>query len=165
VVSGDAVHQVDQSREQTTESSSGGGCGEEERDPEVDLVSSVPLQEREKKVRTASTDLWHASYLSQVETIREGRRLSVRRRNCRMARDLPDTGEQSRFSDSQEDSGHEQTFEVFDEAHADHDNAPSQHDDGQPHGGSRGENRVTQSEMHFFGFCKRLTSMPSCTCC
>jgi len=48
VVAGDAVHEVDQSGEQTTESTGGGGSGEEKGNSQVDLVSLVPLSKVER---------------------------------------------------------------------------------------------------------------------
>lgn len=43
----DAVHEVDETSEQTTESTGSSGGGKEEGDSEIDLVSSVPLSEEE----------------------------------------------------------------------------------------------------------------------
>jgi len=50
-VSVHAVHLVDQPSKQTTEGTGSGGGGEEQGDPEVDLVSSIPLGKEERDTR------------------------------------------------------------------------------------------------------------------
>ena len=46
-VTGDTVHLIDETSEQSAKGTSSGGGTEEESDPEVDLVASVPLGQEE----------------------------------------------------------------------------------------------------------------------
>jgi hypothetical protein len=48
VVARDAIHKVDQSSKETAESSSGSSGREEQGDPQINLVSLVPLSEVER---------------------------------------------------------------------------------------------------------------------
>jgi hypothetical protein len=131
----DTVHKIDQSSEQTSKSPSRGRCRKEERNAKVDLVSAVPLSEEEGDTGKETGFSHTEEETSGEKACKIADTVSVTRKgNCNIL------------------------FDSLDKTHTRHDDTPSNHNGGEPHGRSEG------GQWHVEGCEQRknlLTSKPS----
>lgn len=64
-----------------------------------------------------------------------------------------DTWEQPCFGYTEEDSSDQKTFKTLNETHSNHDDTPSDHDDGQPHRWSFTISLLTETTVGVYGVC------------